>query len=156
MIGLLLALCCAGSAAAQVSLSSTTHRMFQDLQELTRSAREDAGRYFDQSRSQGRAAKAVVVPQNVHLTPGQLRGMQARGEIQMSDSRVVTRSNLAPKQQRALDYALTHPARAVYSRPPTLGEQVSQGAGWLAHEAGSLWDGLRWALAGWIAPDDPY
>lgn len=119
-----LAACLAGPAFAQVSLSSTTRSMLCDLRELGQVQADDAvearlKRFFDGLHRAAataiesgypQAARQVVVPQNVYLTPGQLRAMDARGQIQMSESRVATRANLHPRQDRALRYVLKHPA----------------------------------------------
>jgi hypothetical protein len=45
----------------------------------------------------------VIIPQSVHLTGSQQKGMQARGEIYGSRSNIVTEADLTPAQKATLD-----------------------------------------------------
>lgn len=70
----------------------------------------------------------VVIPQDTYLTPGQLRGMQARGQLQTSDSRVTTTAQLYPQQRGALKYVEDHPVKVMPYYPPTPAGQITKRA----------------------------
>ncbi|MCX5708391.1 MAG: hypothetical protein NTY14_05415 [Candidatus Omnitrophica bacterium] len=56
-------------------------------------------------------AKEVIIPQDVHLSDGHMKGIDARGQLQTSNNRIRTTRDLTPMQQQNLRYVLDHPVR---------------------------------------------
>lgn len=54
-------------------------------------------------------SKNVIIPTSEYLTPGQLRGMNQRGEVQTGDSRYYDRNSLNTQQKAEFDYVKNNP-----------------------------------------------